>query len=156
MKRKFKVTINNKTYEVEVEEIGSEITNKENIKQTEERTIEKQQFSETPKPVADKKAEKRTKKKLEKKQKEEEKIIPEELTKKETDSGYEVKAPLPGVINEINVKEGQSVKAGDKLVIIEAMKMENEIPAENDGVVEKILVKRGDSVEGDQTLMIIR
>ncbi len=54
------------------------------------------------------------------------------------------------------MKEGQSVKAGDKLVIIEAMKMENEIPAENDGVVEKILVKRGDSVEGDQTLMIIR
>jgi len=152
LKRKFKVTINNKTYEVEVEEIGSEITNEENIKEKEEKTTEKEQFSEALKPVSDKKAEKRTKKK----QKEEEKIIREEPTKKETDSGYEVKAPLPGVINEINVKEGQSVKAGDKLVIIEAMKMENEIPAENDGVVEKILVKRGDSVEGDQTLMIIR
>ncbi|POZ88495.1 MULTISPECIES: acetyl-CoA carboxylase biotin carboxyl carrier protein subunit [Petrotoga] len=156
MKRKFKVTINNKTYEVEVEEIGSEFANEENIKEKEEKTTEKEQFSESPKPVFDKKAEKKGKKKVEKKQKDEEEKTPEEPNKRETDSGYEVKAPLPGVINEINVKEGQSVKAGDKLVIIEAMKMENEIPAENDGIVEKILVKRGDNVEGDQTLMIIR
>ncbi|MDN5346077.1 MAG: glutaconyl-CoA/methylmalonyl-CoA decarboxylase subunit gamma [Petrotoga sp.] len=156
MKRKFKVTINNKTYEVEVEEIGSETINKEKIKETEERTSEGEQFSEAPKAVSDKKTRKRAQKKLEKKQKDEDKKVPEESTRRETVSGYEVKAPLPGVINEINVKEGQNVKAGDKLVIIEAMKMENEIPAESDGVVEKILVKRGDSVEGDQTLMIIR
>lgn len=61
-------------------------------------------------------------------------------------SGFTVKSPLPGVIISVDVKEGQSVKRGEKIAVIEAMKMENEILAECDGTVSKIYVSKGDSV----------
>lgn len=57
-----------------------------------------------------------------------------------------IKSPLPGIIVEINVKPGDSVKKGQKIAVIEAMKMENEIIADCDGVVSEIKVKVGDSV----------
>lgn len=57
-----------------------------------------------------------------------------------------IKSPLPGIIVEINVKLGDSVKKGQKIAVIEAMKMENEITADCDGVVSEIKVKVGDSV----------
>lgn len=60
--------------------------------------------------------------------------------------GKTITSPLPGVIIEINVQEGQSVKKGGKVAVIEAMKMENEILAECDGTVSKIHVSKGDSV----------
>ena len=60
--------------------------------------------------------------------------------------GRKVASPLPGVIIEISVKEGQAVKKGDKIAVIEAMKMENEIAAEWDGTVTAIHVAKGDSV----------
>ena len=60
--------------------------------------------------------------------------------------GKSVTSPLPGVIIEISVKEGQAVKAGQKVAVLEAMKMENEIQAEADGTVTAILVQKGDSV----------
>lgn len=61
-----------------------------------------------------------------------------------------VEAPLPGVILSINVKEGDSVKSGDKLMVMEAMKMESDILAESTGVVKSIKVKPQDSVlQGD-------
>lgn len=60
--------------------------------------------------------------------------------------GKKVVSPLPGVIIEVSVKEGQAVKAGQKVAVIEAMKMENEISAENDGTVTAIHVAKGDSV----------
>ena len=61
-------------------------------------------------------------------------------------AGTAVKSPLPGVIIEVSVKEGQAVKAGQKVAVIEAMKMENEIAAESDGTVTAIRVNKGDSV----------
>lgn len=61
-------------------------------------------------------------------------------------AGKKVASPLPGVIVEVSVKEGQSVKAGDKVAVIEAMKMENDICAEFDGTVTAIHVSKGDSV----------
>ena len=61
-------------------------------------------------------------------------------------AGKAVKSPLPGVIIEVSVKEGQAVKAGQKVAVIEAMKMENEISAESDGTVTAIHVNKGDSV----------
>lgn len=61
-------------------------------------------------------------------------------------AGKKVVSPLPGVIIEVSVKEGQAVKAGQKVAVIEAMKMENEIAAENDGTVTAIHVSKGDSV----------
>lgn len=61
-------------------------------------------------------------------------------------AGSKIVSPLPGVIIEISVKEGQAVKAGQKVAVLEAMKMENEIQAEKDGVVTGIHVAKGDSV----------
>ena len=61
-------------------------------------------------------------------------------------AGRKVVSPLPGVIIEVSVKEGQAVKAGQKVAVIEAMKMENEIAAESDGTVTAIHVAKGDSV----------
>ena len=61
-------------------------------------------------------------------------------------AGKQITSPLPGVIIEVSVKEGQTVKAGQKVAIIEAMKMENEISASNDGTVTAIHVAKGDSV----------
>ena len=70
-------------------------------------------------------------------------------------AGEKVPSPLPGVIIEISVKEGQQVKQGQKLVILEAMKMENEIPAPKDGTVTEIHVHKGDSLqEGDPVVTI--
>lgn len=57
-----------------------------------------------------------------------------------------VKSPLPGVIIEVSVKEGQAVKAGQKVAVLEAMKMENEISAPRDGTVTALHVNKGDSV----------
>lgn len=65
---------------------------------------------------------------------------------KPASAGKKVASPLPGVIVEVSVKEGQSVKAGDKVAVIEAMKMENDICAEFDGTVTAIHVSKGDSV----------
>ena len=57
-----------------------------------------------------------------------------------------VKSPLPGVIISVDCKEGQAVKRGQKLAVIEAMKMENEILAPQDGTISGIHVSKGDSV----------
>ncbi len=61
-------------------------------------------------------------------------------------AGTTVCSPLPGVIISIDVKEGEAVKKGQKIAVLEAMKMENEIQAETDGTVAAILVHKGDSV----------
>lgn len=61
-------------------------------------------------------------------------------------AGKAVTAPLPGVIIEISVKEGEAVKAGQKVAVLEAMKMENEIQATEDGTVTAIHISKGDSV----------
>jgi biotin carboxyl carrier protein len=66
-----------------------------------------------------------------------------------------VRSPMPGLILKILVKEGMPVKSGDKVVILESMKMENELRAPRDGVVHHIQVAAGDSVEKNQTLVVI-
>jgi biotin carboxyl carrier protein len=70
-------------------------------------------------------------------------------------AGKAITSPLPGVIIEVSVKEGQAVKAGQKVAVIEAMKMENEIQAASDGTVTAVLVNKGDSVlEGTEIVKI--
>ena len=70
-------------------------------------------------------------------------------------AGTDINSPLPGVIIEISVKEGQAVKAGQKVAVLEAMKMENDINAEKDGTVTAIHVHKGDSVlEGAKIVTI--
>jgi biotin carboxyl carrier protein len=61
-------------------------------------------------------------------------------------AGQTVKSPLPGIIISVDVKEGQAVKRGQKVAVIEAMKMENDILAECDGTVTAIHARKGDSV----------
>ena len=64
-----------------------------------------------------------------------------------------VKAPMPGNILDVKVKAGDSVKAGDVLAILEAMKMENEIVAPQDGTVASVNVNKGDTVNSGDTLV---
>ncbi len=67
----------------------------------------------------------------------------------------QVTAPLPGVIHKLHVKEGDTVKQGQTLLILEAMKMENNILADIGGVVKNVRVKEGDSVmQGDMLMEI--
>ena len=66
-----------------------------------------------------------------------------------------VKCPLPGVILDIKVKEGDEVKKGQLIVVLEAMKMENNINADRDGKVTAIKVQKGDSVLEGTDLIII-
>ncbi len=66
-----------------------------------------------------------------------------------------VKSPLPGVITEIKVKVGDEVKAGDTVVVLEAMKMANNLDAEKSGKVTAVLVKEGESVMEDTPLVVI-
>ncbi|MBO4691885.1 MAG: biotin/lipoyl-binding protein [Bacteroidales bacterium] len=69
--------------------------------------------------------------------------------------GTKVTSPLPGVILDVAVKEGDAVKKGDKVIVLEAMKMENVIEATADGVIKEIKVKKTDSVlEGDVLVVI--
>ncbi|KAF2956098.1 biotin/lipoyl-containing protein [Marinitoga sp. 38H-ov] len=132
MIRKFNVKVNGKSYEVEVEELNG------NISEPVTHTSQPEKPAPQPKEIPVKKVE------------------PEKVSPAVTSSGKNVvKAPLPGVIVDINVSEGTRISKGQKLLIIEAMKMENEILSDYDGVIEKILVKKGDNVDGDQELIII-
>ena len=70
-------------------------------------------------------------------------------------SGKPVVAPLPGTINEIKVKVGDKVNAGDTVVILEAMKMQNNIEAETSGTITSINVNKGDAVMEGDTLVTI-
>ncbi len=64
-----------------------------------------------------------------------------------------IKAPIPGVIQEVNVKEGQTVKKGDVLFVLEAMKMKNNITASQTGTIASVNVSKGDTVTHGQVLL---
>jgi len=70
-----------------------------------------------------------------------------------TDSGKAVRCPMPGLVVSIAVAEGQEVKAGEPLAVIEAMKMENVLRAERDGLVQSIKAKPGDSLAVDAVIL---
>ncbi|RYF88885.1 MAG: biotin/lipoyl-binding protein, partial [Chitinophagaceae bacterium] len=65
----------------------------------------------------------------------------------------DIKAPMPGLVLEVAVSEGQQVKEGDKLLILVAMKMENSISIHTDAVIKKIAVKAGQAVDKGQLLV---
>ncbi len=129
MRRKFKVVVNGKEYTVEIEEIGAP---QENI------------VMQTMQPVSTPRVETPR--------------IPEASEQRtmvtESKSGS-VTAPMPGKILDVKVNVGDSVKAGDVLMILEAMKMENEIVAPRDGTVKEVLVNPGDNVERGTPLVVI-
>ncbi|MFN3284208.1 MAG: biotin/lipoyl-containing protein [Pseudothermotoga sp.] len=140
MARKFRVVVNGKEYTVEVEELGSStvLQSPHAVGTPVERPVEK------PK---------------EEKPKEQPKAVeqPKQVISKPSTStgGIEVKSPMSGLIIKLHVSEGQQVTRGQKLLVLEAMKMENDIISEHDGKVSKIFVKEGDTVETQQTLLMI-
>ena len=69
--------------------------------------------------------------------------------------GEAVNSPMPGTILDVPVKVGQAVKAGDVLVIIEAMKMENEVAAPCDGTVKQVVAQKGAVVETGAPLVVL-
>ena len=82
-------------------------------------------------------------------------VTPAPATPAPAASGTVVTSPLPGNVLSINVNVGDAVKAGQLLVLIEAMKMENEIVAPTDGVVKQIVASKGAVVATGDTLLVI-
>ena len=72
-----------------------------------------------------------------------------------TGAGDAVKAPMPGTILKVNVQNGQTVKEGDVLVVLEAMKMENEILAPKAGTITQVLVSKGSTVDTGAPMVVI-
>ncbi len=71
-------------------------------------------------------------------------------------AGETVTSPMPGLISVVNVKEGDRVKSGDTMMILEAMKMENEICAPCDGVVTSVMAAKGTTVETGTPLVTVK
>jgi propionyl-CoA carboxylase alpha chain len=73
--------------------------------------------------------------------------------KEKADTSKFLLCPMPGMVVSLAVSEGQDVRAGDALCIVEAMKMENVLKAERDGKVSKVLAKSGDSLNVDAVIL---
>jgi len=69
---------------------------------------------------------------------------------------FHLKAPMPGLVVAVPVSEGQTVKKGEVLIILESMKMQNELKSPRDGIVNRIKVKAGESVEQKQPLLSVQ
>ena len=78
----------------------------------------------------------------------------ENITKNNNTGNNSVKSPMPGTILGVKVSVGDTVKAGDELLVLESMKMENMINSPIDGTISKILISEGDSVQHGQELII--
>lgn len=118
--RRFRITINGRSYDVEVVEIGES-----------EKSSVKVSTSTTPIPKIEKPSE-----------------------KKPLDKGV-ITSPLPGKVLSVKVKVGDNIKRGDCLIVLDSMKMENEILAPKAGVVKEIKVSVGSSVNSGDPLMVI-
>lgn len=86
-------------------------------------------------------------------------LDPRKLSRGARDTGAggssEIRVPMPGKVVAVHVGEGQAVQRGQGLVVVEAMKMQNELRAPRDGVVASVLAKAGDSVAAGATLAVI-
>ncbi len=137
----FKYTINGKEYTVDIDDVkdtSAKVTiNGESFNVE----IEKQKEPEKKKPVLG--------------QSKAEEGSEEQTSSAKINTNNALKAPLPGVVTEIKVAVGDEVNAGDTLVVLEAMKMANNLEAEKSGKVTAICVKVGESVMEDTPLVVI-
>ncbi|HHV78278.1 MAG TPA: biotin/lipoyl-binding protein [Firmicutes bacterium] len=125
--KRYKVTVNGKTYEVEVEEIGG------GIRATAVTPVAELAPAAPPAPAP----------------------APAAPQTADTGDGEIIRAPLPGVITEYKVKAGERVKRGQVLLLLEAMKMQNEIMAPRDALVKSIDNNQGANVNtGDRLLTL--
>lgn len=143
--KEFKYTIDGKEYKVEISDINEE-TNVANV-QVNGEAFEVEM--EKPAELEKKKVE------LGKPMAEDSKGDASTASADSVDTGKAIKAPLPGTITAINVNVGDEVKTGDALLVLEAMKMANNIEAEQDGKVTAICVKVGQSVMEDEALIVV-
>ena len=120
---KYKVTLNNRVYEVEVEEGSAMLVDEYAL------------AAPVPAPAAA--------------------PAPAPAAAAPLAAGEVVKSPMPGNILKINVAQGQAVKEGDTLIVLEAMKMENDVVAPRDGTVAQIVVTKGAVVETGSPLVIL-
>lgn len=127
---KYKVTLNNKVYEVEVEEGTAMLVD--------EYEVYAPVAAAAPAPVAAPAA-----------------APAAPAPAAPVAAGEPVTSPLPGTILQVKVAAGQAVKAGEILVIIEAMKMENEVVAPRDGTVAQIVTDKGATVNTGDTLLVL-
>ena len=125
--RKFMITVNGATYEVDVEEVGGAQT----------AAPVRAAASVAAAPAAPVKA------------------AAPAAAPTATAAGESVKAPMPGNILDVKVKVGDTVKQGDALVVLEAMKMENDIPAPHDGKVVQVCVQKGATVNAGDALVVL-
>lgn len=127
--RKFMITVNGATYEVDVEEVGGA--------QTAAPVRAAAPVAAAPVAAAPVKA------------------AAPAAAPTATAAGESVKAPMPGNILDVKVKVGDTVKQGDALVVLEAMKMENDIPAPHDGKVVQVCVQKGATVNAGDALVVL-
>ena len=143
MKKEYKYTINGNQYEVAIGDIEGTIAtvtvNGEEYKVEWEPEAEPEKKVVVRKPVASESTENSE----------------NSETSANVNTNNAVKAPLPGVITSIEVAVGDEVKAGDTLLVLEAMKMANNIEAEKDGKVTALCVKPGQTVMEDDPLIVI-
>lgn len=138
--KKYKITVNGKTYDVEVVDVSeSEKAQVSQIPQIPLHSVKQSENKSSSVP------------KTESKQAQSHAAVSKEII----DGATPVKAPMPGTILSINVKVGDKVEKGDTVIILEAMKMENEIATEISGTVKAINVAKGTAVVQGDTLIQI-
>jgi biotin carboxyl carrier protein len=144
MKKDYKYTINGNQYEVTIGDIEGTVAtvnvNGEEYKVEWESEAEPEKKTVLGKPAAAAAADSST----------------DTASAANVSTNNAIKAPLPGVITSVEVAVGDEVKAGDTLLVLEAMKMANIIEAEKDGKVTDILVRPGQSVMEDDPLVCIQ
>lgn len=146
--KKFKVTVDGQSYTVEVEEVKSDTGLKPaSLSVTKDETAK--QGASVSKPEI----------KAESPVKDTQSIAGKNSSgsaaSSPTGSGTSIKAPMPGSVLDVKVKPGDEVQNGDVLLVLEAMKMENELTSSIAGKVTEVLVKKGDTVNSGDPLVII-